>query len=130
MGQERYRSIHLAGLAEAKLAPSPDADRVTLVRRLAFDLTGLPPSQADLDKFALASQPAPLEQLVDQYLESDQYGERMGRRWLDVARYAESTGKDVNVAYPTHGAIAIMLSMRSTKTCLTTASSKSRSLAT
>ena len=90
----------LAGLAEAKLTPSPDADRVTLVRRLAFDLTGLPPSQADLDKFALASQPAPLEQLVDQYLESDQYGERMGRRWLDVARYAESTGKDVNVAYP------------------------------
>ena len=90
----------LAGLSELKLAPSPDAERITLVRRLAFDLTGLPPSKQDLDKFALAHDPAPIEELVDQYLESDQYGERMGRRWLDVARYAESTGKDVNVAYP------------------------------
>ncbi len=90
----------LAGLSEAKLTPSPVADRITLVRRLAFDLTGLPPSEQDLGKFALAHEPAPIEQLVDQYLESDQYGERMGRRWLDVARYAESSGKDVNVAYP------------------------------
>ena len=90
----------LAGLLEAKLTPSPDADRITLVRRLAFDLTGLPPTQTDLDKFALAPTPAPIEQLVDQYLESEQYGERMARRWLDVARYAESSGKDVNVAYP------------------------------
>jgi Protein of unknown function (DUF1549)/Protein of unknown function (DUF1553)/Planctomycete cytochrome C len=90
----------LAGLTEAKLAPSPDADRITLVRRIAFDLTGLPPSKQDLEKFALAPEPAPIEQLVDQYLESEQYGERMGRRWLDVARYAESSGKDVNVAYP------------------------------
>ena len=90
----------LAGLSELKLSPSPDADRVTLVRRLAYDLTGLPPSKQDLDKFALAHDPAPIEELVDLYLESDQYGERMGRRWLDVARYAESTGKDVNVAYP------------------------------
>lgn len=90
----------LAGLSDAKLTPSPDADRITLVRRLAFDLTGLPPSKQDLDRFALAHAPAPIEQLVDQYLESEQYGERMGRRWLDVARYAESSGKDVNVAYP------------------------------
>lgn len=90
----------LAGLTEAKLPPAPDADRATLVRRLAFDLTGLPPTQSDLDKFALAKNPAPIEELVDQYLDSDQYGERMGRHWLDVARYAESSGKDVNVAYP------------------------------
>ena len=90
----------LAGLAEAELSPSPDADRITIVRRLAYDLTGLPPSKQDIEKFALAREPAPIEQLVDQYLESDQYGERMGRRWLDVARYAESSGKDVNVAYP------------------------------
>ncbi len=52
----------LAGLNEAKLSPSPDADRLTLVRRLAFDLTGLPPSQSDLQRFAIGSQPAPLEQ--------------------------------------------------------------------
>ncbi len=89
-----------AGLQEAKLAPSPDADRVTLVRRLAFDLTGLPPTSADLEKYALAHNPAPIEQLVDQYLESEQYGERLARRWLDVARFAESSGKDVNVSYP------------------------------
>ncbi len=90
----------LAGLNAAKLKPSPDADRITLVRRLAFDLTGLPPTAAELEQFALSSNPQPLEQLVDKYLDSEQYGERMGRRWLDVARYAESSGKDVNIAYP------------------------------
>jgi hypothetical protein len=87
-------------LQDAQLQPSKDADRVTIIRRLAFDLTGLPPTEAELEQYALSSTPPPIEQLVDKYLDSEQYGERMGRRWLDVARYAESTGKDVNVAYP------------------------------
>jgi Protein of unknown function (DUF1549)/Protein of unknown function (DUF1553)/Planctomycete cytochrome C len=89
-----------AGLAEPKLTPSPDTDRLSLVRRIAFDLTGLPPTAEELKRYGSASPPAPIEELVDHYLASDQYGERMARRWLDVARYAESSGKDVNVAFP------------------------------
>ncbi len=89
-----------AKLQQASLSPSPQADRVTLVRRLAIDLTGLPPSMADLNEYALSDSPGPIEDLVDRYLDSEQYGERMGRHWLDVARYAESTGKDLNVSYP------------------------------
>ncbi len=90
----------LAGLEQAGLRPSPAADRLTLVRRLAMDLTGLPPSLEDLQRYALSDNPAAVEELVEQYLASDAYGERMARRWLDVARYAESSGKDLNVSYP------------------------------
>lgn len=90
----------LAGLEQVGLAPSPKADRITLVRRLAFDLTGLPPTIEDLENYALSETLGPIEDLVDQYLASESYGERMGRHWLDVARYAESTGKDLNAAYP------------------------------
>lgn len=90
----------LAKLEQSGVEPSAPADRVTIVRRLAIDLTGLPPSAADLQRFALDSNPEPIERLIDQYLSSEQYGERLGRKWLDVARYAESTGKDVNVTYP------------------------------
>lgn len=87
-------------LEKAGLEPSPQADRVTLVRRLAIDLTGLPPSKRELEEFAFADTPRPIEELVDRYLASERYGERFGRRWLDVARYAESSGKDFNVSYP------------------------------
>lgn len=89
-----------ASLESAKLQPSADAELTTLVRRLAFDLTGLPPSFEDLQRHALNSSPAPIAELVDKYMDSPQYGERMGRHWLDVARYAESSGKDVNIAFP------------------------------
>ncbi len=82
------------------LKPNSDADRVTLVRRLAFDLTGLPPSVPELYDFALSDNPRPLDELVDRYLNSDAYAERFARRWLDVARYAESAGKDFNGSYP------------------------------
>jgi hypothetical protein len=67
---------------------------------LAFDLTGLPPSPDDYEKYVTAKEPAPIEGLVDSYLESPLYGERFGRRWLDVARFAESTGQDTNALYP------------------------------
>ena len=87
-------------LAGQGIEPSPRAERITLVRRLSFDLTGLPPSQTDMARFATGDSPAPIAELVDQYLASERYGERFGRHWLDVARYAESTGKDVNVKYP------------------------------
>ncbi|MGN6546485.1 MAG: PSD1 and planctomycete cytochrome C domain-containing protein [Aureliella sp.] len=90
----------LAGLEREGMKPSADADRVTLVRRLAFDLTGLPPSVSELYDYALSPSPLPLESLIDRYLDSPRYGERMGRHWLDVARYAESTGKDFNATFP------------------------------
>ncbi len=90
----------LARLESEGLQPNPDCDRVTLVRRLAFDLTGLPPTVPEIYDFALAPEPKPIEQLVDRYLESTAYGERMARRWLDVARYAESAGKDLNGMFP------------------------------
>jgi len=83
-----------------KIEPVADADRATLVRRLAFDLTGLPPSPADFREFVLVDPDRDLEQLVDRYLASPAFGERFGRHWLDVVRYAESTGRDFNLAHP------------------------------
>ena len=77
---------------EQGLKPSPDADPRTLARRLRFDLTGLPPSPAEVDAFAADHSPAAYEKLVDRLLASPQFGERMAVYWLDVARYADSGG--------------------------------------
>jgi hypothetical protein len=91
----------LAALEREGMQPAPDADRVTLVRRLAFDLTGLPPTVAELYDFALSRAPRPLEQLVDRYLDSSAYGERMGRAM--PSRLAK-----ISMAlFRTRGAIAI-----------------------
>lgn len=90
----------LAALKREGMQPAAQANRTVLVRRLAFDLTGLPPSVTELYDFALSPSPEPIEKLVDRYLNSPAYGERMGRRWLDVARYAESAGKDFNGTFP------------------------------
>jgi hypothetical protein len=83
----------LAKLEEKNLRPSADADPVTLVRRIYFDLIGLPPTPEQIDAFtkAYAQHPASsIQQLVDQLLASPHFGERWGRHWLDVVRYAES----------------------------------------
>jgi hypothetical protein len=77
---------------EQGLKPSPDANPRTLARRLRFDLTGLPPSPAEVDAFAADPSPAAYEKLVDRLLASPQFGERMAMYWLDVARYADSGG--------------------------------------
>lgn len=90
----------LAALESAGLAPVSDADRRTLLRRLAFDLTGLPPSPAVVERFAAEKPAVVLESLVDEMLASPRFGEKWARHWLDVARYAESTGKTVNFNYP------------------------------
>jgi hypothetical protein len=79
-------------LAEAGLAFSPPADRRTLIRRLSFDLTGLPPDSAEVEAFVADESPHAYEQLVDRLLASPRYGERWGRHWLDVVRYTESQG--------------------------------------
>ena len=93
----------LAKLEEANLTPAPDAKPATLLRRLFFDLIGLPPSPQQARAFFEAWKQNPDEAIaatVDSLLASPQFGERWGRHWLDVARYGESTGKDVNMAYP------------------------------
>jgi hypothetical protein len=90
----------LAKLEEKKLAPVNDADPVTLIRRLTYDLTGLPPTPAEVKAFRKNHSAPAYTELVDRLLASPQYGERWGRHWLDVARYAESTGPSRNIPLP------------------------------
>ncbi len=82
----------LARLQEEGLRPSPEADRVTLLRRLHFDLTGLPPTLDEVDRFLADTRPDAYERKVEELLASPRYGERWGRHWLDAARYADSDG--------------------------------------
>ena len=81
-----------AKMNEAGLEPGPPADRRTLIRRVSYNLTGLPPSFEDISAFVDDSSPAAYEKLIDRLLASPRYGERWGRHWLDVARFAESEG--------------------------------------
>jgi hypothetical protein len=90
----------LAGLEAKGLQTVADATKGALIRRVYFDLTGLPPSLKEADDFIKDTSPDALAKVVDRLLASPQFGERWGRHWLDVARYAESSGKDVNIAYP------------------------------
>jgi len=82
----------LARLEKEGLKPSPRADRYILARRLYLDITGLPPTPAQADAFVNDPAPAAYERLVDQLLASPRYGERWARRWLDLARYADTNG--------------------------------------
>jgi hypothetical protein len=98
----------LAKLEENGLEPSPDADPAVLLRRLSFDLTGLPPSSVirnPLSVNGLSTPPntdhrLPITETVDQLLASPAYGQRWARHWLDVVRFAESNGKEANLIYP------------------------------
>jgi len=86
---------------EAKgLAPRPEADRRTLIRRLTFDLIGLPPTPGEVDAFAADPATDAYERLVDRLLASPRHGERWGRHWLDVVRFAESHGYETNLLRP------------------------------
>jgi mono/diheme cytochrome c family protein len=76
----------------AGIEPAPQAERVTLIRRLSYDLTGLPPDPAEVDAFEIDSHPDAWERLVDRLLASPHYGERMAAWWLDLVRYADSVG--------------------------------------
>jgi hypothetical protein len=82
----------LAKLEKESLRPAPEAPRETLIRRVYLDLTGIPPTSAEVAAFVADQTPGAYEQLVDRLLASPHYGERWGRRWLDVARYADSNG--------------------------------------
>lgn len=89
----------LAKLEDAGLQPAPPADRRTLIRRATFDLTGLPPTPEEINNFLADESPQAFARLIDRLLSSPRYGERWGRHWLDVARYADSNGLDENMAF-------------------------------
>ena len=82
----------LARLEQENLAPAPEADKVTLLRRSTLDLTGLPPAPEEVDAFLRDNHEAAYEKQVERLLASPHYGERWGRQWLDAARYADSDG--------------------------------------
>jgi len=90
----------LANLDKNGLKPAPPADKTTLLRRATFDLTGLPPTETELTAFLADKSPNAFEKVVDRLLASPRYGERYGRHWLDVMRYADSTGSDEDHRYP------------------------------
>jgi mono/diheme cytochrome c family protein len=87
-------------LAAAKLKPNPPADRATLIRRAYYDLTGLPPTAAEVKAFVEDPDPDAFGRLIDQLLESPHYGERWGRHWLDLVRYAETNSYERDGAKP------------------------------
>ena len=85
------------------MSPANDADAKSLLRRIAFDLTGLPPSTKQINRFEKKWDSNPdqaIKMMVNELLESPQFGERWGRHWLDVARYAESSGRELNATFP------------------------------
>ncbi len=82
----------VAKLRAAELAPAPDADKATLIRRVTFDLIGLPPTPQEIEAFVNDETPDAYEKLVDRLLSSERYGERAARQWFDLIRYNESDG--------------------------------------
>ena len=91
-GRNEIDRFVLAKLEAQGVAPSPEADQPTLIRRLSLDLTGLPPTPDEVAAFLAADSEAAYEALVDRLLDSPHYGERWGRHWLDLARYGDSHG--------------------------------------
>jgi hypothetical protein len=90
----------LAKLESKNLAPVADADRLTLIRRVTFDLTGLPPTPEEIEAFTKDKSKDAFAKVVDRLLASPAFGERWGRHWLDLARYGESSGPSRNIPYP------------------------------
>jgi Protein of unknown function (DUF1553)/Protein of unknown function (DUF1549) len=86
----------LRGVENAGLTPTPEANRSTLLRRVSLDLLGLPPTPEEVDAFLQDARPDAYERVVDRLLTSPHYGERWGRHWLDVARYADSNGYSID----------------------------------
>src|SRR4029077_5702974 len=78
------------------LAPASEADKATLLRRVTFDLTGLPPTLAEIDAFMADTSEGAYERVVDRLLSSPRYGERMAQKWLDLARYADTNGYHID----------------------------------
>jgi hypothetical protein len=92
-------SLVRAKLREKNLVPAPPADRIALLRRVYFDLVGLPPSPAEIEAFTHDQRPDAYEREIERLLVSPQYGERWGRHWLDVVRYADTGGFENDLLY-------------------------------
>jgi Protein of unknown function (DUF1553)/Protein of unknown function (DUF1549)/Planctomycete cytochrome C len=90
----------LSKLEEKKLSPAPPADRRTFIRRVYFDLLGLPPCPEEVEEFLSDNSPDSHERLINRLLASPRYGERWGRHWLDVARYADTGGFETDIYFP------------------------------
>jgi hypothetical protein len=86
----------LARMEQSSVTPNPQADKYTLIRRATFDLTGLPPTEEEVQRFLVDDSPEAWAKVVDRLLASPRYGERWGRYWLDVARYADTKGDTPN----------------------------------
>ena len=99
LGRNDVDRFLLAALEKQGLKPVADADKLTWLRRVTFDLIGLPPTLAEIDAFLADTSPSADAAVVDRLLASPQFGERWGRHWLDVARYGESTGKERNIPF-------------------------------
>jgi len=93
-------SFTLASMEKAGVTPGPDADARTLIRRATYDLTGLPPAPEEVEAFVKDTAPGAFARVVDRLLASPQYGERWGRHWLDVARYADTSGNASDFPVP------------------------------
>jgi len=92
-------SFVFSKLEQVGLVPAPAADRATLIRRVTYDLLGLPPTIDEIEAFVSDKSPTAYRRLVERLLASEQYGVRWGRHWLDIARYADSNGLDENLAF-------------------------------
>ncbi len=120
----------LARLEAKGLKPAAPADRVALIRRVYYDLTGLPPTPEEVDAFVTDRAPDAYEKLVDRLLDSPHYGEKWGRHWLDLVRYAETNGYERDWPSRSPGGIRDYVIRASTTTSRTTSSSASSSPAT
>ena len=101
LGSHADRRLYPGEAAASKsLSPSPEADRRTLIRRLYFDLIGLPPTPEEVEAFVADDDPHAYEKLVDRLLASPHYGERWGRHWLDVVHYGDTHGYDKDKLRP------------------------------
>ena len=94
-------AIVIEKLATRSLSPQPEADKTTLIRRVSFDLTGLPPTPSEVETFVADAAPDAYEKLVDRLLASPRYGERMAADWMDLARYSDSYGFQLDRPRPT-----------------------------
>jgi mono/diheme cytochrome c family protein len=99
-GRTPIDALILARLKEKGLAPSPEADRRTLIRRVTYDLTGLPPSPQEIDEFLCDKSTGAYEKVVDRLLASPRYGERWARHWLDTVHYGDTHGYDKDKVRP------------------------------
>jgi hypothetical protein len=90
----------LQKLEQKGISPAPPADKLTLLRRATYDLIGLPPTEKEMQEFLKDRSPHAFDRVVERLLASPRYGEKWGRHWLDVARYADSTGNDEDHRYP------------------------------